>query len=333
MGALSTLWILARPKMLPFLALLLVGGYGWGHWDRALTARGGSALLLTLLAWTALHAGTMWLNAGLDRDEGQVLFGRPRPVPTWIRIPGVVALFMAMVLGVIARCEVGLLAVVSAWLAWRYSAPRAPWKGHPLGGPLVNWLGYGLITPAAGWATVGVYPNLRTLAVWLLASFGVLGVYFLAQVFQEDEDRARGYHTRVVTHGPLGALALAHLLIAMNAGGGLALAALGWLPRALLVLVPLVVWNSLALRRWAQHIGEADARAARQAVSRMLFLALSGLAAAGLCYAVESRSGGPVAGLSTASGLPADRAPVPPFAARLSENALSNRGEKGCFFW
>ena len=36
------LYALARPKLLPYVLLLTTAGYGWAHWDRALTMRGGT---------------------------------------------------------------------------------------------------------------------------------------------------------------------------------------------------------------------------------------------------------------------------------------------------
>ena len=57
-----------------------------------------SALALVLLAWVALHAGTLWLNAALDRDEGEVLWGRAVPVPANAALGGYAALVGTVVL-------------------------------------------------------------------------------------------------------------------------------------------------------------------------------------------------------------------------------------------
>ncbi|MCA9571391.1 MAG: hypothetical protein KC656_26310, partial [Myxococcales bacterium] len=66
----ADLWTLARPRLMPFVVGLVVLGYAWAHWDRALVVRGGRELLVVCVAWALLHAGTLWLNAALDRDEG-----------------------------------------------------------------------------------------------------------------------------------------------------------------------------------------------------------------------------------------------------------------------
>ena len=52
------------------------------------------SLLGVLAAWSWLNAGTLWLNAAVDRDEGEVLFGRSvkpppltGPLPVWVSSP------------------------------------------------------------------------------------------------------------------------------------------------------------------------------------------------------------------------------------------------------
>ncbi|MBN2798298.1 MAG: UbiA prenyltransferase family protein [Deltaproteobacteria bacterium] len=324
------LWVLARPAMLPYLWLLVLAGYGWAHWDRALTFRGGEGLVAVLLAWGALHAGTLWLNAGLDRDEGPVLFGEPVPVPRWIRTPGLVALALSVGLGAWAGCVEGVAAGIAAALAVLYSRPERPWKGHQVLGPLVNWVGYGLLSPLVGWAVVRVSPDPRTLLAWLFGSLGVLGVYFLAQVFQQEEDRARGYRTLVATHGPALTLAVGHLLLGAGVLGGVGLTALGWLPRVSLVLLPLGVWNSWGLWRWGQRLPDASPAEALAAVRRLLALALVALVVNLAWYAWECQGGGPVAGLATADGLPDDRPAWPPRAMRAWERAHDPWEDRWC---
>src|SRR4051794_3330508 len=88
-------WLLARPRLMPYVLLLPVVGFGWAHWDRALELHGDGALVLVLLAWTCLQAGTLWLNASLDRDHGPVLMGRSVPLPHGLVVGGYLALLAA----------------------------------------------------------------------------------------------------------------------------------------------------------------------------------------------------------------------------------------------
>ena len=221
-GSLIALWRLARPRLLPYVLGLVLIGFAWAHWDRALTARGGGGLGWVMLAWTCLHAGTLWLNAALDQDEGEVLFGRPvRPPPT-TSLAGYLALAASVPLAWIGHPLAGIAVLVCAILAVAYSHPRLAWKGHPLGGPIVNIVGYGLLSPLAGWSVVGVAPNARTVLVWLLFGCAIFGTYLAAQAFQQEEDRQRGYRTLVATHGPRTVLLGARAAIGVAMIGGLA---------------------------------------------------------------------------------------------------------------
>jgi hypothetical protein len=138
---------------LPFVLALPLVGFGWAHWDRALLLSGVGGLPALLAAWAALHAGTLWLNAALDRDEGPVLLGRPVAVPGsagWWGHAALVVLLLAFVAGRPA----GWACLACAVLAVLYPHPRTAWKGHPWLGPAVNLVGYGLLSPFAGWSLV-----------------------------------------------------------------------------------------------------------------------------------------------------------------------------------
>jgi 4-hydroxybenzoate polyprenyltransferase len=304
----SSLLTLARPRLLPFVLFLPLVGFGWGHWDRALPLENHEEqrLLLVLAGWAALQAGTMWLNAALDRDKGEVLFGRTAPVPNGIVPCGLVALGIGVALSWTANRLAGLSALVCAGLSILYSHPRTVWKGHPIGGPVVNGVGYGLLSPLAGWAVVDVDPNLRTVLVWLLGGLGTLGCYFAAQAFQRREDEARGYRTLVVTHSPAGALGAARLCLALGLLGGMALSAVGYLPRICLIGVPLWWWVDSWLRRWSRQPEGGDESWARGMAVRLLVSAVAAIGVALVDYALDHQRIGPVAGLATARGRPCD---------------------------
>jgi hypothetical protein len=306
---LSALVTLARPRLLPFVLFLPLVGFGWAHWDRALPLAEGvfGRLLAVLAGWTALQAGTMWLNAALDRDGGEVLFGRAVAVPPGITFCALAALLLGVVLAFAGGVLPGALALLCAGLSLLYSYPATAWKGHPLLGPAVNGAGYGLLSPLAGWSLVGVAPDVRSLVVWLLGGLGTLGCYFAAQAFQRDEDLARGYRTLVVTHGPAGVVLAARLCLGAGFLGGTLLSALGWLPRLCLVGLPLWLW----VDRWLARDRERNEWWARGLALRLLLGALLAIAVALVDYAGDLMQDGPVAGLATAHGKPPD---VPPWA-------------------
>lgn len=313
------LWVLSRPRLLPYVVLLPLVGYGWAHWDRALTPMGGRDLLWVLVAWALLHAGTLWLNAAVDRDEGEVLMGAAIPVPAGIEGWGFGALLGSVVFAGIADPLAGAAAAVCAVLAVLYSHPATLWKGHPVLGPMVNGVGYGLLSPMAGWAVVDVTPNPRTLVVWALGVVGILGCYFAAQAFQGPEDAARGYRTLVVTHGPRTALLAGRVCIGLGFLACVVLAVVGWFPRICLLAVPTGVWVDRWFARWMREPEGGDEQWARGMANRLF---ASGLLVLGLVLGVyfdQVHRDVPVAGLGTAAGHPSDRPLLPPLAMRRWE--------------
>jgi 4-hydroxybenzoate polyprenyltransferase len=298
------LLLLARPRLLPFVLLLPVLGFGWAHWDYAIGLRGTFGLACVLVAWTLLQAGTLWLNAVLDRDEGEVLLGKAVPVPD-VAVPCAYgALLLATGLAFLGARLAGWAALICGILAILYSHPRTVWKGRPLLGPLVNFIGYGLLSPLAGWAVVGVQADPRTIIVWILSGLAVLGCYFAAQSFQRDEDRLRGYRTLVVTHGSRTTLLVARICIGCALLGGAVLAILGWLPRLLLVAIPLGWWVDHWLARWALQPNGGSERWAHGLAWRLLLASTACVALAYVAFTWEVLADVPAAGLGTAGGHP-----------------------------
>ena len=296
----ADLWQLQRPALLGILLCWVAAGFGFAHWDHAAAAVGGWALCWTLLAWCALNAGTLWLNASVDRDAGEVLLGRSVPLPPGLRTFAYGALALAVVLATGAGPGVTLATALCAALALAYSHPSVLWKGHPVGGPVVNWLGYGLLTPAVGHISSGLPLTARAVAVWLVSSLAVLGAYFAAQAFQAQEDRARGYRTLVATHGPAVTVASAKWLLTAAWVGLVALSAGGWLPRVLLLAAPLWAWVWAWLRDWEQRPESGTESTARELVRRCGVLALLAFGLVCTEYVRESLLGLPVAGQGTA---------------------------------
>lgn len=321
----GSLWALSRPRLMPYVALLPLVGFGWAHWDRALTLVPGRAVLWVVLAWLVLNAGTLWLNAAVDKDEGEVLMGRSVPPPPGTARAGYAALVAAVGLGFLGGPVSGACVVLCAVLSVLYSHPATLWKGHPFFGPFTNVVGYGLLSPLAGWSVVGVEPNLRTGIMWGLGALGLLGCYFAAQAFQQREDAERGYRTLVVTHGPTFTLWVARTCIAVGFTAAVALTAAGWLPRVCLLAVPLWLWVDRLFARWIRRPDGGTERFARALAGRML---ASGLAVVALVLGVylgEVARGAPVAGLGTAAGHPGDRPLLGPRAMRQWERAQQGR--------
>lgn len=266
-GAPRALFHLARPRGAVLIASLPLVGFGYGLWERGSTIHPrfiAPTLGALFLVWVLGHAGAMWLNAELDRDEGEVLLGRAVRVPRHTGLAGYAALALSIAGSVLWLGPLTTGCVVAcAVLAVLYSHPGVALKGRPLSGPLINGVGYGSLSPVAGWAAADVPVTARALASLGFAVAFILGVYFVAQAFQADEDRERGYRTLVATHGPQRTLQFARALLDASALGVMTLAALGAYPRATLLALPFFVWMDRHLAAWIERgVGgrESDAK-------------------------------------------------------------------------
>lgn len=287
------LFTLARPRMLPLVLLLVACGYGLGLWEMAWDPVAGGALLAVMGAWSLLHAGSLWLNADLDRDEGAVLFGGTAPVPPQARQAGLLALVGCVTLGMVAGPVAGRCAALAALLALLYSHPTTAWKGRPALGPLTNGVGYGVLTPLAGWSVVGAAVTGRTVAVLAVLALAMLGLSLLAQVGQSDEDRARGYRTLAARAGDAAAARGGQAAVASAGLLFVGLAAVGLLPR-------MVLLTALPLGVVVARVGQArDSAAATAGVLGLLGVALFAFALSLVDYAMGFPDG-PYAGQATA---------------------------------
>lgn len=249
-----------RPLEWPIMAAhaavgwLLAGGF---------RAPDGQAWL-GLAAWVVcLNGGTLALNSAFDRDSGDVAYLRRPPPPP----PG-------LAVGALLLMLAGLVVTWSFPLAWRvlygvsmlmsvaYSVPPLRLKAVAGADWLINMIGFGTLTPWAGWAITGRALTLSEgLVLWAFCPL-FAALYPLTQLYQMDEDRARGDRTMVLRLGMHRAIAVAivatGIAFAMLAGAAwlqgwergallrwaaLGAAALGWLA----VLVP---WHQHG-RQWA----------------------------------------------------------------------------------
>ena len=294
---------LARPRGAILISSLPLVGFGFGLWERGSNVAPwvvAPKMLGLFLAWLVGHAGAMWLNAELDRDEGAVLFGEPVAVPRGTALAGYAALAVSVLLALGLGPVPGGCAAINAVLAILYSHPRVALKGRPIGGPLVNGLGYGILSPLAGWAVSGSPFTWRTALVLVLGASFILGVYFSAQAFQREEDAARGYRTLVVTHGPRWTLDVARacLLVSMV---GMSLAALiGAFPRAAFATAPLWFLADRHLRRWRDEEGGGTGAHSARLVGLLTVGILVGIGAAYADHFAAMARGEPLGGCGTA---------------------------------
>ena len=250
----STLQTLLVHLRLPF-QILLAPVFLWG-WLLA----GGGLTASVLLGFVAFHVflygGVTAFNSYYDRDEGPV-GGLERPPPV---VPELLPFSLAV------KAAGWLLAAAVNWpffwtyagfalLSFAYSHPRIRLKAHPIASIATVAVGQGVLAFLGGWTAIRGEASsaLSPAGAFgaLAATLLILGLYPLTQLYQIEEDRARGDRTIAVAWGARGSFAFA---LACQASGGAAMVLVLFqrygLGDALLAAIALAV-QFAAVARWA----------------------------------------------------------------------------------
>jgi 1,4-dihydroxy-2-naphthoate octaprenyltransferase len=155
-----------------------------------------------------LYGGITAYNSYYDKDEGPV-GGLRTPPPVTAPLLGfsLGMQLIGLVLTLAVGWELALLYVTVMLLSVAYSHPAFRWKARPLLSLVVVAFGQGGIGFLAGWlcAATPAPPLSSSLDGLLGLAAAVLlttGFYPLSQLYQLDEDRARGDLTFSVVYGP-----------------------------------------------------------------------------------------------------------------------------------
>lgn len=248
-------WRLLVHLRLPF-QLLLAPIFLWGF-----VLAGGQVGPRFWLAFTALHlflyGGTTAYNSYYDRDEGPVGgLKQPPPVtpellPFSLVLQAVGALLACWVNGLFLLLYLLIFALFTA-----YSYPGIRLKKRPLAGLLAVALGQGLLAGLCGAAAATPALTGFPLPVWfgiIAASALTTGFYPLTQVYQIDEDLARGDLTFAAWSGPARTFRFAFGLMAVASLALLPTFAAVYGPPLTIGLALFCAGLLVFLARWAQH--------------------------------------------------------------------------------
>jgi 4-hydroxybenzoate polyprenyltransferase len=236
-----------------FLSPLFIWGFmlGGGH----ISLRAGVGFVSFHLF---LYGGITAYNSYYDRDKGPVGGLRSPPPVVELLLPfSLVVQLIGLVLAVLVGFWFAVLYAVVMLLSVAYSHPRLRWKAKALGSLFVVALGQGAVGFLGGWlcgddtphALLAVNPVLGL----CVATLSAVGLYPLTQIYQIEEDRARGDRTFAVVFGPDAAFKFALVCIAL---AGLCIAPLvlrlfGW-PDAVLLAVVYVALFAI-VERWRRR--------------------------------------------------------------------------------
>jgi len=160
-----------------------------------------------------MNGGTLAINSAFDKDEGDIGYLKSPPkTPKYLLHVSTAMLIAAFLLGYLLPPLFAWATAICVLMSVLYSVPPARLKARAGWDLLINMLGFGLLTPLAGWGLTG-----RPLEPWfwkICIGFGFLfgALYPATQIYQVEEDTARGDKTLVIKLGVGKSLGLAWLL-------------------------------------------------------------------------------------------------------------------------
>ena len=216
-----------------------------------------SRLATALVLWVVcLNGGTLAINSAFDRDSGDIGYlDAPPPVPRGLLWFGLALMASGQVGAFLLPRGFAIAYAICFAMSVLYSVPPFRFKAVAGVDWIINMIGFGTLTPYAGWAATGV--ALSPVGAIVLLAFCPLfaALYPLTQLYQFEEDRARGDRTLALMLGMRASLSVA------VAASGVAFAcfavAAGIARVPSLRSVPLVVagllWLTL-LSRWRARV-------------------------------------------------------------------------------
>ena len=238
--------------------LLLAPIFLWGYFLAG--QRPNRDFWLAFLAFHVfLYGGITAFNSYYDRDEGPVGgLANPPPVTKALLPFSLVILGLGVLLAVLVNLSFLTIYLLISGMGLAYSYPGIRLKSRPLGGLVTVGLGQGILAGLGGWVAAAPLTLLDSLS-WLgilAMTFITVGFYPLTQIYQIEEDLARGDLTFAAWVGPKGVFRFAISLQGLAALllVGVVAQLLGWIN----ALVVAIVYGILATATiyWARTFDE-----------------------------------------------------------------------------
>jgi hypothetical protein len=175
--------------------------FGWGFLLAGGHLHSREEVFSFVLVFACFHIGCFGgltaLNSFYDRDNTPVggMWNPPAPPRNLFAFAWLVQIIGVLPLLFFSWKLAAIYSAIVA-LALGYSHPRTRWKGHPLASLIVVALGQGVLDFCAGAFTVSPpHWNKATCLGMVGATFCVMALYPLTQLYQIEEDAQRGDRT------------------------------------------------------------------------------------------------------------------------------------------
>jgi lycopene elongase/hydratase (dihydrobisanhydrobacterioruberin-forming) len=247
-----------RPREWPIMAAHTTVGFVLAVGPLALLDGGRLARLGAALGiWViGLNGGTLAINSAFDRDTGDIGYlDAPPPVPRGLLMFGLMLMGSGQLLALSLPHGFALAYAACFTLSVLYSIPPFRFKAVAGVDWIINMIGFGSLTPYAGWAATGVPVGPAGMLVLLAFCPLFAALYPLTQLYQLEEDRARGDRTLALMLGMRASLSIAIAASGVAFACFAVAAMLGRIPivRALPLGISGLVWLTLLMRWSARH--------------------------------------------------------------------------------
>lgn len=244
----------------------------------------GRAVFAFLVLHVLLYGGTTTFNAYYDQDQGPVTGLRSPPRASRVCLWGGLGFnLLGAALALLVSGTFAAIYVAIMLLGLGYSHPRTRFKSNPAASLLVVAFGQGALGFAAG-AAVAVRsglpaPTLQLVLGGAAATLLTTGLYPLTQVFQIDEDLARGDRTFAARFGPRVVFATTVVCFALALACALPVAWRVFVPVETVAVAVGLGLAILVLVRWARAYDPAAQLANHDRVFTIGFLTSMGFVA------------------------------------------------------